>query len=147
MFSSSEYIILWCLYMPLTVTLKLYHREVWVFISNVHKWSHPNNKINHALKSNKYIYNFLMIYSSISHASTNEEINCFQFHTTHNKYKHLVWNKMENVKYREVLGHINVFHTKIFLWDWVIHVYYFLNMLVNVYLMLLSSLVWITNSL
>jgi len=39
---------------------------------------------------------------------------------------------MENINYREVLGHISMFSSKeIFLRDWAIHVYYFLNMLIN----------------
>lgn len=58
-----------------------------------------------------------MIYSSISHASINEELDCFQFHTNH-KYKYLFWSKMENIKYREGLGHISMFSSKeIFLRD------------------------------
>lgn len=73
-----------------------------------------------------------MIYSSISHASINEELDCFQFHTNHNKYKYLFWNKVENIKYREVLGRIRMFSSKeISLRDWAIDVYYFFSMLIK----------------
>lgn len=73
-----------------------------------------------------------MIYSSISHASINEELDCFQFHTNHNKYKYLFWNKVENIKYREVLGRISMFSSKeISLRDWAIDVYYFFSMLIK----------------
>lgn len=39
---------------------------------------------------------------------------------------------MENIKYKEVLGRISMFSSKeLFLGDWVICVYYFLNMLLK----------------
>lgn len=40
-----------------------------------------------------------MIQSSISHESKNEQLDSSQFHTNHDKYKYLFWNKMGNIRH------------------------------------------------